>query len=116
MSEARAAYIHIREAEFKASVTGLALLHGWLVYSVPDSRHVYPSYTATGYPDLTMVRGSCVVFAELKREKAPRKLSVAQQKWHDVLDGVSGFSAGVVKVYIWRPSDWDEIVKVLTGE
>lgn len=73
---------------------------------------------ASGFPDLLMVRRGRMVIAELKRQKSAR-VSPAQQKWLEALAAVAdntpvverGFRA--VEVYLWRPADWDQIVKVL---
>lgn len=92
----------ITEAAWQRQVVELAKLHGWEVYHVPDSRRV----TAGGWVDLVLgheTRG--VVFAELKREgEKPRP---DQVWWHTVL-----MAAGC-RVFVWRPSDWDEVVRVL---
>ena len=89
------------ERDFQNRVIDLARLCGWSVYSIPDSRRV----TLAGYPDLTMWRGSRLIFAELKREKG--KLSPAQIA---VLDQLRELP---VEVYVWRPSDWNEIRETL---
>jgi VRR-NUC domain len=83
----------------------LARLHGWRVYTIPDSRRA----SMAGYPDLTMwnVAQDRIVFAELKREKG--KLSEAQQF---VLKELLQITS--VETYVWRPSDWEFVVGVLS--
>jgi hypothetical protein len=73
---------------------------------------------ANGFPDLLMVRRGRMVIAELKREKGSR-VAPAQQKWLDALALVAANTPMVergyraIEVYLWRPSDWATIVKVL---
>ena len=90
------------EAEFQAAVVQIAERGGWQVYHVPDSRRVL----AGGWVDLVLgheTRG--VVFAELKREgEKPR---ADQVWWHTVL------RAAGCRVFVWRPSDWAEVVRIL---
>ena len=92
------------EREFQTRVCDLARLCGWSVYSVPDSRRA----TLSGYPDLTMWRTSDrrIIFAELKREKG--RISPAQEVIIGELRAL-----GKVEVYLWKPSDWPEILGVL---
>jgi len=59
----------------------------------------------SGWPDLTLLRGSRVIFAELKAQKAP-PLTVTQQL-------VLGRLSQATEAYIWRPSDWPQILHVL---
>ena len=95
------------EADFQHRVASLARLRGWSVYAVPDSRRA----SMSGYPDLTMFhpRQRRLIFAELKREKG--KLSPAQV---DVLDKLREVKRNVgIEVYVWRPSDWDNVVITL---
>jgi len=91
------------EKDFQERVCTLARLNGWKVYAIPDSRRA----TLAGYPDLTMwhVKQKRIVWAELKREKG--KTSPAQDITIQELQIVG------CEVYVWRPSDWDEIIKIL---
>ena len=92
------------EREFQQRVTDLARINGWSVYSVPDSRRA----TLSGYPDLTMWRTSDrrLIFAELKREKG--RISPAQEVILGELRAL-----GKAEVYLWKPSDWPEILGTL---
>lgn len=90
------------EKAFQAAVITEAKRHGWRVYHTHDSRK-----SEAGFPDLVMVRGERCIFAELKREKG--RPSAAQSNWLDDLRAVT-----TVKVELWRPSDWPEIVETLT--
>lgn len=91
------------EAEFQNAVNKLAAKHGWLVYHTHNSRRSQP-----GFPDLVIVRGKEVIFAELKRERGA-SVTIPQQEWLDSLSEVEE-----IGVYLWRPSDWDYIVECIT--
>lgn len=99
---ARVKTLKLTEKAFQAQVVQYARLHGWLVFHDFDSRRSEP-----GLPDLLMVRGSRLVFAELKVGK--NKLSEAQEKWVAALEYVTD------NVYVWRPEDWPSIELVLGG-
>jgi hypothetical protein len=92
------------EKDFQERVASVLRMNGWRVYSVPDSRRA----SLAGYPDLTCWHPKLkrLFFAELKREKG--KLSIAQKIALDELNTIT-------TAYLWRPSDWDEIVKVAKG-
>jgi len=89
------------ERDFQRRVEEFMRINGWTVYSIPDSRRV----TLAGYPDITAwrVEDKRLVFIELKREKG--RVSPAQEVILDELRQL-----GVAEVYVFRPSDWDEIV------
>lgn len=90
------------EAQFTAAVRQYARLRGWLEY------HTYRSTRSpAGFPDLVMVRQPRLIFAELKDERG--RLIAAQETWIRALSGPSG-----VETYVWRPSDWPEIERVLS--
>lgn len=101
------------EAEFTAQVIQYARLHGWRV------AHFRPALTAKGwrtpvqgdgkgFPDLVLVRGGEIVFAELKCGK--NKPSAEQREWLDELARNAG-----VRVREWKPEDWPEIERILGG-
>ena len=91
----------ISEKEFLGMVVQVALLFGWKVYHTWNSIH-----SAVGYFDLVMVRGTRIIFAELKTEKG--KMTTAQEMWAEVVK-----ATGKCEVYLWRPSQWDELVEIL---
>ena len=84
-----------------------------------------------GFPDYICLRGSRLLVAEIKSQKG--KLTPEQIVWYDKFIetqqhyvnqplSVSGGKASMElkgkvlvspEVYIWRPSDFDEIVKIL---
>jgi hypothetical protein len=59
-----------------------------------------------GLPDLILCKPPRLLFAELKRERG--RVSEAQADWLDALSRCSG-----VEVYLWKPSDWEFIVRIL---
>ena len=92
------------EKHFLLQVRELARLENWLSY------HTYRSTKSEpGFPDLVLVRPPRVIFAELKTEKG--RVTPAQRLWLDVLG-----RSNEVETYLWRPSDWDRIVKTLKRE
>ena len=86
------------EKAFQALVTDWARLRKWKYYHTHDSRR-----SPAGFPDLVLARSidSRIVYAELKSEKGV--LSTDQEEWVDLLK-ICG-----QEIYVWRPSDWDEI-------
>lgn len=107
------------EAAFQRQVEQLAAYYGWRSYHTHNSQR-----SAPGFPDLVLVRDLELIFAELKTEKG--RASVAQQEWIKALGAVSSrlfeYVAGsydvrdpnlsrppCVDVYLWRPSDFDEL-------
>ena len=93
----------IPEADFQATVVGIAVLNGWRVFSTKDSRR-----SPEGEPDLRMVHPvwKRMIWMELKKEgenptpgqeEALRILARAEQEW-----------------YLCRPSDLDLIERVLS--
>lgn len=95
------------EREFSALIVDVARLGGWHRYHTFDSRR-----SSHGFPDWVFTRDGRLIFAELKSEKG--KLSPNQEIWIAELKLVAGLNDNV-QVFVWRPSDWDEIVSVLTG-
>ena len=116
----------ITEKELQSTVIGWAETYGWLVYHQVDmgfqdpttgkwkhSRRIGP-----GFPDLVLVhpkRGR-LIFAELKAEKG--KLKPHQQEWLDALDNARSKDkpGHTHMVAVWRPSDLDDIERILRGE
>ena len=94
---------YILEKDFQQTLIAYAQLAGWTIYHTYDSRR-----SEAGFPDLTMVRGNRLIFAELKSHKG--KLTKEQEAWLKQLSEVPS-----VEAYLWRPLDWPEIEKVLRG-
>jgi hypothetical protein len=91
----------VTEADLQANVVALAGHRGWLSFHVFDSRR-----SAAGFPDLVLVRGDRLLFAELKRERGYP--TPDQRRWLAALGEVR-----TVAAQLWRPSDWPEIEEAL---
>lgn len=119
----------ISEADFQAQVIALAKMCGWQVFAVRQSaiegkqlmwvrdratrqlKQVavrVSNVTASGYPDLTLVRGGKLIFWELKAEDGIT--SDAQKDW------LAGLRATGHEAQSIRPSDWDYVERRLKGE
>ena len=107
----------INEEQFQRQVIELAGLKGWLVAhfrpaKVDDGNGGYTYRTAVsadgkGFPDMVLAKKNHeVIFAEIKSESG--KLSAEQTTWYVTLKQCPG-----VKAFVWKPRDWDEILKVL---
>jgi hypothetical protein len=92
----------LSERDLQTNILSLAAALGWLCYHTHDSRR-----SAAGFPDLVLVKGDRLIFAELKSARG--KLSKAQSDWFVALGRVA-------QVYVWRPSDWfDGLVALALG-
>ncbi len=93
------------ERQLQAAIVDTARLLGWRAYHTHDSRRSEP-----GYPDLTLVRGRRLIFAELKTAKG--RVAPGQQTWLDELSNARA------ETYLWRPDDWTsgEVERVLRGD
>jgi len=105
----------ISEKIFTKQIVDLARWHGWLAFhplTAMNKAGRYATFTQgdVGYPDLTMTRDGRLIFAELKAENGVT--SVMQDDWLRRLRSCEALTTPV-RVYLWRPSDWDEIEKVL---
>jgi hypothetical protein len=73
---------------------------------------------STCYEGILTVKNGCLVVAELKSESG--ETSPEQDRWLIEFARVAGCLATVhlanVKVFVWRPSDWESIVSVAKGE
>ena len=94
----------ISEKDYMQTIKDLARYSGWSVYHTYDSRRSDP-----GFPDLVLVRPPRVVFAELKSQRGG--LSTHQRDWMEHLTFCPG-----VENYVWRPSDWPDVVATLERE
>lgn len=98
------------EAEFTDQVLALAKLRGWL------RLHIRPARTAKGwrtpvqgdgkgFPDLLLLRGDCLLVAELKVKG--RRTRPEQDEW------LSRFERAGAATFRWTPADWKDIERVL---
>ena len=89
------------EKAFQEALRQAALAAGWLYFHPQISLQ-----SAPGYPDLTVVRGERLIFAELKMPgKTP---TAAQQRWLDALGSVEH-----VATHLWYPADLAQALEVL---
>jgi hypothetical protein len=93
----------LTEAQLSGLVVELARIGGWKRYHTFDSRG-----SNHGFPDWVFVKNGRLVFVELKSDQG--KVRDEQASWLDALSDVE-----TAEVYVWRPSDWGEICRVLTG-
>lgn len=92
---------HMTEAEFQAEIVAEATANGWLSYHTHDSRH-----SASGFPDLILVRGPEMLALEVKRETT--ESTPAQEMWLWALGAVERVTTSLV-----RPSHWDALAQRL---
>lgn len=94
------------ETELQEAVIMLARYRDWLWYHTHDSRR-----SNAGFPDLVLVRGERLIFAELKSEKG--RTTPNQREWLDSIGDVAaaaandtwGKIAAPIQAFLWRPSD-----------
>ncbi len=102
----------LSEQDFQSQVIDLARQTGWRLC------HFRPGKTAggrwatqmsgdIGYPDLSLVRGDRLVFAELKTGNG--QPTPGQVEWLQALDRVQHVTA-----QLWRPHDLDLIATLLS--
>ena len=100
------------EEDFQRRIVEAAELHGWLAYSVPDSRRVKKyGETARGFPDLVLVQNRTLLILELKMLPETNKQgrpSLEQAEWIARLDDVRRVEAGV-----YRPENEEAIMDAL---
>lgn len=88
------------EKDWQQAVQNLAIHYGWRHYHTHDSRRSNP-----GFPDLVLVRGTRLVFAELKTDAG--RVSEVQWSWLNALYEAER------EVYVWRPRDLRTVKQVL---
>jgi hypothetical protein len=106
--------MEISEDTFQQHVLNVAEDNGWLrahFRTVRIARADGSFYYATpvqadgeGFPDLVLVRER-IIYAELKSEIGI--LRPEQEVWKKAIEAAGG------EYYLWRPSDWAEINKIL---
>lgn len=103
----RGAVLRQPEQAFQAQVIELAGYCGWLHYHTYRSTH-----SPAGFPDLVLLKAGTdgrpgrLLFAELKAENG--RTTPAQEDWLARLRTVPN-----AEVFLWKPSDWPEIARVL---
>lgn len=109
--ESKPSPVDITEATYQEAIIQIARLYGWRVAHfrpamTKDGWRTAVAADGKGYPDLTMVKPGRLIFAEIKSEKG--KLSEDQANWIDAFKLVPG-----IEVYLWRPSQFEEVVALL---
>lgn len=117
MNKYRAKKVTISEKDFLKQVIDLAHIYHWKV------AHFRPAMTkhgwrtpvqadGKGFPDLILVRikDGRMIIAEVKTEKG--KLTPEQEEWKEFFLAVD-YENRTVEAYIWRPSDFQNIVEIL---
>jgi len=103
----------IKEKELLRYVEELATVYGWDLYHQVDTGaclHCHrPSFSkriGPGFPDLVLAHPKGrLIFAELKSQRGA--IREAQAHWLEILDQQGR------EVYLWRPSDMDDIAQIL---
>jgi hypothetical protein len=100
----------MNEAAWQQQVVDLARLTRWLVHHTRPARRADGTWSTPiqgdpGFPDLVMIRGSRVLWVELKSDTG--RLTTDQMAWRDRL-----LLAGQ-EWYCWRPRDWPKVQKTL---
>lgn len=91
----------ISEAAWQKTVTEYLTLRGWLWYHTHRSDRSEP-----GFPDIVAIRPPRLVWCELKKETG--QPSPEQYEWLWLGSQIPG-----LECYLWRPSSWPEVEKVL---
>jgi hypothetical protein len=92
----------VSEKQLRATILQAASLCRWHAYFTWNSLH-----SPAGYPDLTLVRGNRLIFAELKSPTG--RVTPAQQDWLTALEAVQAPPL----VDVWRPADLDRVLDLL---
>ncbi len=100
----------LSEKDFQRQVTDLAVLFGWEWMHIRAGRTMDSWRTpvsgtlGAGFPDLLLIRGGRIIFAELKRDGG--KPTAEQNRVLFVLGQAA-------EAYCWMPKDWDFIEREL---
>lgn len=108
LSASDKAWRAIPEREWQNQVHRLAQSLGWKYYHAPDNRPINGRIqkVVAGFPDLVMVKGNRLIFAELKRELGV--VAEAQTLWLAALEATGA------ECYVWRPSQMREVQEILS--
>lgn len=90
----------IPESEWEQQVEQIASLFGWLKFHTYDARR-----SEEGFPDLILLRPPRLVVSELKK--------MGEDPRAEQLGWLRSFRACGAETYIWRPSDFDQVMEIL---
>ena len=104
----------VSEKALESFVKELAKVYGWSYYHqvtgvICPSCHkpTFSKRDGPGFPDLVLAHpNGRLIFAELKSQKG--KFRDGQEEWLALLNHGRGR-----EVYVWRPSDMDDIARIL---
>jgi hypothetical protein len=102
----------IREKDLREQIRSLVKIYGWRMAFTQ-----YSLRSPKGFPDLVLVRGDRLIFAELKSETG--KTTPEQDAWLADLRAVRLGAQQYVsqgrelEVYLWRPSEIERIAEIL---
>lgn len=99
------------EKHFASQLEDLLRLTGWRFQHQRPAQYIDGRYAThftgdQGFPDYVAVRGDRLIFTELKTDTG--RATTAQLTWLSDLQ-----SARTIEVYLWRPSDLNQIGKIL---
>lgn len=95
------AMLTMSERQWQECVLQLAGLRRWKHFHAYSNRR-----SPSGWPDLCLVRGPRLIFAELKTSTG--RVRPEQRVWLDALALVPS-----AECYVWRPSSWSQVQAVL---
>ena len=100
----------VKEDDFQRQVIDLAHVFNWSIAHFRPAQTKYGWRTAVagdgaGFPDCVFVKPPRLIFAELKSETG--QLSAEQYFW------LQGLVKCGQEVYLWKPSDFEEITEML---
>lgn len=103
------------EVSFTTAVVDLFKMAGWYVHHDRGEmrKHIQGH---VGFPDIIAVhpRLERMVAAELKMPKG--RTGIEQLDWLHAFERIGcPDECSPIEVHVWRPDDWDEIVKVATN-
>ena len=102
--------LELSEQDWHTQVDEYATLCRWMRHHCRPAQDSHghwktPIQGDPGFPDLVLIRGGRILFAELKNNRGV--LSTDQMAWRDRL-----LLAGQ-EWYCWRPRDWDKVKTTL---
>ena len=99
----------VSESDWQQQVLATALRLGWQTMHIGRTgKHQAVGAKGTlgiGWPDLTLVKGGRLIFAELKGQKAPSPTAEAE--------GGTMHLSNVGEIHVWRPSDFGLVLDTL---
>lgn len=96
---------HVSEAVWQAQIKTWAERGGWHFFHITNCEHYRRN--KAGFPDCVLIRGTVLMVAELKKESG--KTTPEQEAW------LAAFRLAGIQAFVWRPSDADEVERLLTG-